>query len=203
MHIEFLLEEPSAEAAMKHLVPRILGPQVEPGFIHHQGKQDLLHKLPDRLRAYAQWVPRDWRIVVLVDEDRQDCREIKSRLQQAASHAGLHTVSSPGPGGCIQVVNRIAIEELEAWFFGDIQAIVAAYPDVPLSLGTRAKYRNPDAISGGTWESLERVLKKAGYYSAGMPKIEVADRIGKHMDPQRNTSKSFQVFRDALRRLTA
>jgi len=29
-------------------------------------------------------------------------------------------------------------------------------------------------------------------------KIEAAEQIAPHMDPTRNTSRSFQVFRDAL-----
>ncbi len=96
------------------------------------------------------------------------------------------------------MLNRIAIEELEAWFFGDVKAIAEAYPGVSLSLGNKAKYRNPDAITGGTWEALQRVLQTEGYYLAGMPKIEVARKISEHMEPKRNQSRSFQVFRDAL-----
>ena len=40
------------------------------------------------------------------------------------------------------------IEELEAWFFGDIAAIHAAYPRISIHLGGRANYRDPDAITG-------------------------------------------------------
>ena len=39
---------------------------------------------------------------------------------------------------------------------------------------------------------------KAGYFSGGLRKIEAAEQIAPHMDPSRNTSHSFQVFRDAL-----
>ena len=63
-------------------------------------------------------------------------------------------------------------------------------------------FHNPDAIAGGTWEALERVLKKSGYYPSGMPKVETARNISKYMEPHRNISKSFQVFRDALQELT-
>lgn len=82
-------------------------------------------------------------------------------------------------------------------------ALVAAYPGVSPHLGKQARYRNPDAIVGGTWEALERVLQRAGYYPGGLPKIEAAANISEHMDPDSNTSKSFQVFRDALRTLAA
>jgi len=47
-----------------------------------------------------------------------------------------------------QVVNRIAIEELEAWYFGNWPAVVATYPNVPENIPGKAPYRNPDAIAG-------------------------------------------------------
>ena len=100
--------------------------------------------------------------------------------------------------GKFEVINRLAIEELEAWFFGDPEALVQAYPRVPATIGRKAQYRNPDAIAGGTWEALERVLQKAGYFPGGMSKVETARNISKYMDPLRNSSKSFQVFRDAV-----
>ncbi|MDY6832576.1 MAG: DUF4276 family protein [Thermodesulfobacteriota bacterium] len=101
------------------------------------------------------------------------------------------------------VVNRLAIEELEAWFFGDPEALVQAYPRVPKTIGKRASFRKPDAIAGGTWEALERVLKKASYYPNGISKVETARNISRYMEPNRNSSKSFQVFRDALSELNA
>jgi hypothetical protein len=47
-------------------------------------------------------------------------------------------------------------------------------------------------------EALEQVMKQAGYYPGGMPKIEVAARISAVMNPMRNRSRSFQVFREGL-----
>lgn len=198
MHFEFLLEEPSAEAALQILLPRILG-ETDTFRIHaYRSKGDLLGSLHGRLRGYAKWIPQDWRIVVLVDEDRQDCHELKRRLNEAATAAGLIVRSNPSPTGSFQVINRIAIEELEAWFFGDVAALCAAYPGVPPTLGKRARFRDSDAIRGGTWEALERVLQRAGYHTGGLAKISAARDIAQHMDPMRNRSKSFAVFRDSL-----
>jgi hypothetical protein len=92
----------------------------------------------------------------------------------------------------------VIIEELEAWFFGDVQAIVTAYPTVSPNLGTQAKYRDSDAIAGGTWEALERVLQKAGYHQGGLEKNKGAREISMHMNPSANCSKSFQVFHEGL-----
>jgi hypothetical protein len=200
MHLDFLLEEESARAALLHLVPRILGAKVTADYKVFQGKKDLLDNLPARLKGYRKWMPGNWRLVVLVDEDRQDCLEIKSRMEGAAIEAGLPTLTAMrAVQGQFRVINRVAVEELEAWFFGDVEALCTAYPGVPSSLGARAPYRDPDAVKGGTWEALERVLQKAGYYRGGIPKVEVADQIAAHMNPDRNTSASFRVFRDALR----
>lgn len=203
MHLEVLVEEESAEKALQELLPRILSADdtfyVHPSF----GKHGFLRDLPARLRAYAHWLPADWRIVALVDEDRQDCHRLKAQLEQAARQAGLTTRSSVGDGQQFHVLNRIAIEELEAWFFGDIAALRAAYPRVPATLGRNQHYRDPDAIAGGTWEALERVLRRAGYFAGGMPKIEVAREISRHMDPAANRSHSFQVFRQGLLELAA
>jgi len=196
-HIEFLVEEPSAEAALNNLLPKILPAGV--GFkIHpYNGKSDLLKKLPNRLRGYKSWLPADWKIVVLTDEDRGNCAEIKSAMESGASQAGLITKSSQPVN--FQVLNRIAVEELEAWFFGDITALCAAYPGVPTTLTSRAGYRDPDLIRGGTWEKLEKVLQGAGYFAAGLPKIEAAEAISSRMVPGNNRSKSFQVFLSGIK----
>lgn len=197
MHIEFLLEEPSSEAFLQGMLGKLLLPETTWSLNVFQGKPDLLAKLKPRLKAYRQWIPEDWRIVVLVDEDREDCKRLKLELEAAATYAGFPTKSKPKKGAFV-VLNRIAIEELEAWFFGDPAALVTAYPGVPVSLGARAPYRNPDGVAGGTWEALERVLQAAGYFAGGLPKIEVAREMALHMDPLRNTSASFVQFVEGL-----
>ena len=101
-------------------------------------------------------------------------------------------------GGRFAVVNRVAIEELEAWYFGDWEAVGAAYPRVDRNVPSLAKYREPDAIKGGTWEAFERVLQSAGYFKTGLRKIEAARAVGAHLEPSRNTSPSFGALRDAL-----
>lgn len=108
------------------------------------------------------------------------------------------TLSRPNPRGEFVVVNRILIEELESWLFGDVDAMVAAYPGVAPTLAQKAKYRDSDAINRGTWEALELVLQSAGHHCGGIAKIQVARDIAEHMDPNRSRSKSFQVFRDAI-----
>ncbi len=58
--------------------------------------------------------------------------------------------------------------------------------------------RDPDAILGGTWEALERVLKRGGYFKTGLRKMECARMVAQQMVPARNTSTSFQAFNSAV-----
>ena len=195
-HVEFLVEEPSSEAALLAILPKLL-----PGktfAVHvHQGKSDLLARLPLRLAGYSRWLPETWRIVVLVDRDDEDCAQLKAKLESFAHAAGLGTRSSPLLGA-VRVINRVVVEELEAWYFGDWDAVMAAYPRLSPAIPAKATYRDPDQVRGGTWEAFERELQRHGYHKGGLAKIQAARDIGPHIDPARNRSKSFQVFRDAL-----
>lgn len=201
-HLEVLVEERSAEALLVHLLPKLLGDDTTFDIRVYNGKQDLLKKLPARLRGYSHSIDdTGTRIVVLVDEDRQDCRALKQQLEDAAAEAGLTTKTSAPPGAPFVVLTRVAVEELEAWLFGDVEAIRTAYPRVPTHLANQRGFRDPDAIAGGTCEQFERVLKRAGYHRGGLPKIAAANNIAPHMEPGRNRSGSFRHFVTGLEAL--
>lgn len=162
-----------------------------------QGKSDLMGKLQDRLHGYANWLPEDRRIVVVVDRDGDDCLKLKAQLEAMARQARLRTRSIKGRQPW-QLVNRIAVEELEAWYFGDWPAVCTMYPRVRANVVRKAGYRDPDGIVGGTWEAFERVLRKHGYFEGGLGKIEAARALGAAIDPQCNLSTSFGHFRTAV-----
>ena len=201
-HVEFLVEEPSMEALVRAIVPQLLGDNIGFGVYQFQCKRTLLSRIPQRLRAYAKWLPQAWRIMVVVDRDNDDCHELKSQLEEIARSAGLMS-KSRAEGDTWSVVNRLAIEELEAWFFGDMDAVRAAYPRVSPNVEKKARYRRADAISGGTWEALESLLQRCGYFKGGLRKVEAARDISLHMNPDRNRSRSFCAFRDAVRAIAA
>lgn len=185
------------ESFLRALLPRLLhdGPTFE---VHaFQGKPDLLNRLEPRLRAYSKWLPNDWRVVVIVDRDNDDCHELKARLELSAARAGLRTRSTAQSGDW-QLVNRIVVEELEAWYFGDWDAVCAAYPRVKSTVPKRPQYRDPDDIRGGTWEAFERILKRSGYFKTGLRKVEAARAVGARFEPQRNRSRSFGHLCDAI-----
>ena len=203
-HIEFLVEERSMEVFLNHLLSRCL-PEGCTFQVHaYRGKERLLRKLEDRLKGYALWLPENWRIVVVVDLDKDQCDQLKSKLEEACQQAGLQSRRAAG-GPQWQVVTRIAIEELEAWYFGDWQAVCKAFPRVSPTVPTRSGYRNPDAINirGGTWEAFEHVLQQKGYCKQGLLKVQTATTMGKHMQPQENRSPSFRMFWQAIIEATA
>lgn len=199
-HVHVLVEEQSAGVALQILIPSIIGERATYRIITHSGKKDLLAKLPARLRGYRQWIGEGDRLLVLVDRDGDDCRALKALLEDAAAKARLPTRSAAGR---FQILNRIAVEELEAWFLGDAVAVCTAFPRVPSSFHTRARYRDPDAVRGGTWEALRALLSAAGYYQGIFPKLEVSRKIASAMDPSRNRSRSFQIFVEGLIELVA
>ena len=195
MRIEFQVEEPSMEATLIELAPRLVG-QAAFKIINYRSKAALLKKLPDRLRAYRARLPQeDIKIVVLLDSDSGDCVELKRQLEGFALQAGLRTKSS-AEGDIFDVVNRIVCQELEAWFFGDAEALRSAFPRLPKDFERKRRFRNPDSIPN-TWEALDRLLRQSRCDASGS-KIDRARRIAGHMVPARNTSPSFRTFLHAV-----
>jgi len=199
--LEFLVEEPSMEAALRAMLPSWLG-GVDFEVFPYQGKEDLLSNLPARLRGYSRFLPETWRVVVLIDRDDQDCRLLKDKLESIAKDAGL-TTRSTSKTGRYTVANRVVVEEIEAWYFGDWSAVRQAYPRIDQHWPNKSGYRNPDAILGGTWEAFQRIAQAAGYFKGGLRKVEAARRIGPHLVPARNTSRSYQAFRNVIDELIA
>jgi Domain of unknown function (DUF4276) len=201
LRLEVLVEERSAVRVLDTLIPKII-PGISFVIREVPGKTRLLKELPNRLKGYAnQLTFMRLKIVVLVDRDDDDCVELKRTLDGLAATAGLSTAATASKD--FVLLNRIVIEELEAWFLGDVPALCAAYPRLPESLGQQARFRDPDAIRGGTWEALRDVLQKYGYHTSGFRKLELATDVAPHMDVESNRSTSFQVFRDGPRRLVS
>lgn len=203
MRIEFLVEEQSAEEALKHLLPRLIGQRAQWKVINLGSKYKLLRALPQRLAAYCRRIGlgEDLRVVVLVDRDNDDCETLKRQLEDAARVAGLATKSAPDADGRFRVVNRIVIVELESWFIGDPAALRKAFTGLPAIDANKGIFRNPD--NGGCWEALHRFLKKHGIYKSSYPKIDAARRIAPSLDLHANRSRSFRVFVQGVEALLA
>lgn len=203
MRIEYLVEEPSAEEALKHLLPRLISRRAHWKLINLGSKYKLLKVLTKRLTAYRRRIEQgeDLRIVVLVDLDNDECEALKRQLEGAAQDAGLTTKSAPAANGRFLLVNRIVIEELESWFIGDPVALREAFSSLPRIDANKGIFRNPD--NGGSWEALHRFLKKHGIYKRSYPKIDAARRIAPKLDVHANRSRSFRVFVQGVEALLA
>ncbi len=200
MHLEVLLEEASAEAIVRRVIEAKAPANATYDVRVFEGKSDLLGCLEQRLRGYRAWQIDDLRVLVLVDRDDEDCRDLKARLELTAHGAGF-TTRGTGDSNSFEVCNRIAVEELEAWLLGDEPALRAAFPRVRPFAG-RAVYRNPDQIDG-TWESAERLLQRSGYYAGGLRKRDFATRVAAHMSLDTNRSASYLTFVDGVHSLLA
>ena len=201
--LEILVEEQSAEEALRHLLPKITKRVGSAKVLNLGNKYKLLKNLPFRLAAYRQRIESGerLRIIVLVDQDKDDCVKLKKKLEIIANAAGLPTKTSPDGEGRFRVLNRVVVEELESWFIGDPEALRKAFTSLPKINAAKSIFRNPD--NGGSCEALHRFLKKNGIYKNSFPKIEAARRIAPHMEIAANRSTGFQAFVSGLEAILA
>ena len=194
MHVEILVEEPSAEAAIDVLLNRLGARRsgTTDRIITFRGKDRMLQRLSPTLQSIARAGFTD-HIIILIDQDSDDCVKLKSEVIEMANSAGISTTSAT-----LRV--RIAIAELESWFLGDPAAVRATYPGITAGDLRALIGREPDdQRNPATW--LQDRLKRRKYYAGRMPKVEVARNIAANLnlDPNHNTSRSFRLFLRTLR----
>lgn len=200
MHFEFLTEDQSSGKSMEILIPKLLGNEITFRIHPYKGigrisknlrpksdanKRILLDQLPKILRGYGH-TPHSGIIVIICDLDDKDKQQFLSELQ------GVLTTCEPKP----QTLFCLAIEEFEAWYLGDLNAIRKAYPYAKNTVLN--SYVN-DSICG-TWELLadaiykggSKELNKRGRQSVGEQKSVWAGTISPHMNVNENISPSFK-----------
>lgn len=179
--IIFMLEEPSMAEFLRHFVPRLF-PNWNEGenflCIPHEGKSDLEKSLPRKLRA---WADKQDRFVVIRDNDSADCVSIKHRLSALCAQN-----SKP------DTLIRIACQELEAWYLGDLPAINAAFGARVDSQPNRKRYQNPDRLSQPSTDMKKLV--------SSFQKLSGARLLAAKLVIESNQSESFNQFVSGLRR---
>lgn len=214
MHIEILVEDSSGEKLLEAVLPKLLGEYGDPhtwNMHSYKGigripknlksgadaaKRILLDQLPRLLQGYGK-TPGIDAVVVVLDTDKRNCVDFLAELKALA--AGCN----PAPN----TLYRLAIEEVEAWYLGDRQALTDAYPRAKADVLNRYVQ---DSVCD-TWELLadaiypggSAAIKKAGWPLPGQVKHEWAENIGPLLEPDRNVSPSFCRLRDGLRRLAS
>lgn len=193
MHLEILLEETSMENVVQNLLSRLVSEDQEHSWTTHPhyGKQDLLKKLQKKLNAYARWIREDHRIVIILDQDRDDCIALKERILSLCRNAGLDDS---------RVLVRIVVVMLEAWFLGDMEALEKVFPKLErLKLKNKAIYRDPEGRPDPA-DDLNRELEKVSYkegYLKGAHSLEIAPYLS--LESEHNRAKSFHITVEGLK----
>jgi hypothetical protein len=217
MHFEILVEDISGKTSLDILLPKIIGDEhtfnihsykrighIPSGLKRSSDpkKRILLDQIPRLVQGYGNTFagyPPSYPAVLIIICDL-DCRCLSSFRKELLECLGK-CINKPETYFCI------AIEEGEAWYLGDREAIKTAYPkarDAVLN-----SYVN-DSICG-TWEKLADAvfsggaqgLSKLGWQAIGKEKSAWASNISPHMDIDTNQSPSFCYFREKLRSLSS
>jgi hypothetical protein len=176
------LEEPSAEAMLQGLLPRILPTTITPRFVVFEGKQDLEKQLLRKIRGYR--VPGAC-FVVMRDKDIGDCHIIKRKLSEICIEAGKGNT-----------VIRIACHEIESWYLADLAAVEIGLDQQNLvQLQNKPMYSNPDDYPTPS----KTLLKIVPSYQ----KVTGSRAIGPHLNPYNSRSNSFKVFIEGIRKVCA
>ena len=215
MHIEILVQDSSGGKLLDAVLPKLIGDHGEPHTWHRHSyrgvgrlppglkantdpaKRILLDQLPRLLQGYGK-TPGIDAVAVVVDVDDRDCVAFLAELKAIVANC------RPAPKNTLF---RLAIEEVEAWYLGDRQALMAVYPHAKAAV--LDKYAQDNICD--TWELLadavhpggSAAMRKAGWPLPGQIKHQWAEKIGPLLDPDRNASPSFRKLRDGLRGLIA
>ncbi len=180
--IVFFLEEPSAEAMLAGLLPRLLPPDIKHRCVVFEGKQDLERQIVRRMHGYR--APGS-RFVVLRDQDAGDCVAIKNALKAKCAEAAHPNA-----------VVRIACRELESWYLADLAAVEQGLQVAGVQrLQNKRLYRSPDE----TVTPSRTLARIAPCYQ----KISGSRAIGPYLNLDNGRSRSFSHFITAVRRIMA
>lgn len=178
MTLVFLLEERSTKRLLDILLPQIVPHEISYYTIAHDGKSDLQKSIKNKLTG---WNTPDTKFIIVQDQDSSDCVELKSRLKSMCADRSN------------DVLIRIACHEMEAWYFGDLKAVSTAYGKDLMKYSRKSKYRIPDNIENPKNE-LKMLIPEH-------EQISGADRIGRCMDINNNSSQSFNALVSGIKNM--
>jgi hypothetical protein len=178
----FLLEEKSAKNMLMQIIPKIIDTkQIDVRYICFEGKSDLQKKLTTKLQHWN--TPNSYFVVMQDLDNAPNCKQIKQNLMEKCAQSGKSNY-----------LVRLACNELESFYFGDLQAVEKAF-DINLDkYQDKAMYRYPDTIIKPSVE-LEKITQHKYTKMAG------SLLIGQYMDSTSNTSPSFNTLIQGITKL--
>jgi hypothetical protein len=187
IELVFILEEESAAALIKSLLPRLINSNiinsdmVNIKYIIFDGKSDLDKKLGKKLSGYQN---QEARFIIMRDQDNSDCKDIKQKLQNIAAN------STKKP-----FFVRIACRSLESWYLAQLDSVEKGLQIKNLAKSqNRKRLRNPDSIVDP--DKYLNSLCNNKY-----TKIAGSRQIGKYLDLESTLSPSFKNFISAIRKI--
>jgi hypothetical protein len=178
--IVVMVEETSMKIVAQAIVNK-LGFSDRTLILRHQGKSDLEVSFPRKLRAWAS--PNTTRFIICRDNDGGNCVTLKNRLVGRIPIETKHKYKI-----------RIVMNELEAWYLGDLLALESAgviKVGEAQRLINKGKFRDPEKLVKAKVEFL-KLAKTTG-------QTRLAELIGPHMSLENNRATSYLQFVQALR----
>jgi hypothetical protein len=179
--IVFFLEEPSARAMLEGVLPRLLPEHIQIRYHVFQGKQHLEKNITSKLRG---WLAPDSVFVVMRDQDRSDCMQVKAKLADLC-----HSSGKTG------ILIRVACRTLESFYIGDLAAVENGLNLSGIkSQQNRSRFRNPDSLMNPK-EDLLRLTRNIYTEVAG------SRSISPHLNLETNLSKSFIALVSGIKKI--
>jgi len=177
----FLVEGKSEKMLLGNLMDRLFDSdkdKVETEFIKFDGKTNLKKRSLHRIR---NWCRPNSIFIVLVDQNGEDCKKLKSDLLKI-----YRKIEPP--------LIRIACHELESWYLGDLSAVEEAFGKSMKNYRNKQLYRNPDKIPKPS-EILSEITNE------GYRKVSGSRKIAPYLTLEGNRSPSFNAFISGVRKL--
>jgi hypothetical protein len=172
-------EEPSMKATLHCLIPKLGLDARNVKVIGFDGVGDMENALPRQLRALRASPEK---VLILRDNDNGNCAARKSRLMQMAAAAGVAPRTKV----------RIVCQMLEAWFIGDVDALLASR-HFKKSVPRRLERCDPD--------EQPNPKKELSKLRDDYREITAANAVARHLNPEVNRSASFRNTIRAIRTL--
>ncbi len=204
--LEVLVEEESMQVFLEIFLPTILPKKfvlntncyIRP----HNGKANLRKSIPRKVDAYRAYKNKRVHLLILHDQDSNDCKKLKKTLKDLVEKNKSDTQN-------LQYKIIIVCRELENWYFGDLDALkkVTGFTTDKLKNKSRfrnvesrfrnveSRFRNVDQIHVPGDTELQKLVQQYG-------KSNLAKKMAKYLCKDKNKSQSFQNLIKGLETLT-